>query len=141
LFSRKSAPTVQTVAKAAKKVKQILPKDPNKKKLVIQAMAQSVGLLPIPMAPRVSRSLPLAVKKAILHYYERDDISYQMPGKRDVVVVKEQGGIKKPYQKRILLYNLREIHQMFLQDNAGKRLFFISFSYHSENHSLFYFRC
>ncbi|CAF1275201.1 unnamed protein product [Rotaria sordida] len=115
----KSSPTIQTVAKATKKVKQILPKDPNKKKLVIQAMAQSVGLLPIPTAPRVSRSLPLAVKNAILHFYERDDISYQMPGKRDTIVVKEQDGTRKTYQKSILLFNVREAHQMFLQDNPG----------------------
>ncbi|CAF3102305.1 unnamed protein product [Rotaria sp. Silwood2] len=114
----KSSPTIQTVAKATKKVKQVLPKDPIKKKLVIQAMAESVGLLPQPFAPRVSRTLPLKVKEAILHYYERDDISYQMPGKRDTIVVKEYAG-KKTYQKRILLYNLREIHHMFLQDNPG----------------------
>ncbi|CAF2377023.1 unnamed protein product [Rotaria sp. Silwood2] len=97
----------------------MLPKDTNKQKLVIQAMAQSVGLSPIPMAPGVSRSLPLAVKKTVLHFCERDDISYQMPGKRDTIVVKEQNGIKKTYQKRILLFNLREAHQMFLQDNPG----------------------
>jgi hypothetical protein len=45
-----------------------------------------------------------------------------MPGKRDTVVVKEYGG-KKTYQKRILLYNLREIHQMFLQDNPDMQFF------------------
>ena len=64
------------MAKAAKKVKTMLPKDPIKKKLVIKAMAESAGLLPTPIAQRVSRALPLTTKTAILHFYERDDISY-----------------------------------------------------------------
>lgn len=96
----------------------MLPKDPVKKKLVIQSMAESIGILPIPTYQRVSRTLPLQVKTAILQFYERDDISYQMAGKRDTVIVK-QYGTKQTYQKKILLFNLREIHQMFLQDNPG----------------------
>ena len=42
-----------------------------------------------------------------------------MPGKRDTIVVKEYGGSKKTFQKRILLFNVREVHQMFLQDHFG----------------------
>ncbi len=123
-----------------RKVKKILPKDPVKQKLVITAMAESVGLLPKPAHQRVSRTVPLKIQKAILAFYERDDISYQMPGKRDTVIVKQYGS-KQTYQKRILLFNLREIHQMFLQDNPGMRLFFILFSYRSKNECIFHFRC
>ena len=121
-----SSPTVQTVAKATKKVKKMLPKDPAKKQLVIKKIAESVGILPIQTHPRVTRTLSSTTKNAILHYYERDDISYQLPGKRDTVVVRMVGGKKETFQKRILLYNLREIHQMFLQDNPGMRIIFLS---------------
>ncbi|CAF1513785.1 unnamed protein product [Adineta steineri] len=114
-----SSPTVKTVAKATKKVKKSLPKDPAKKQLVIKAIAESAGLLPKQTYPHVTRTLSSTTKNAIIHYYEHDDISYQMAGKRDTVVVKEVGGGKKTYQKRVLLYSLREVHQMFLQDNPG----------------------
>jgi hypothetical protein len=121
LFSSKPSHTTHTVAKATKKVKQTLPKDPVKKKLVIQAIAQSVGLLPVSSYQRVTRTLPVNDKKFILDFYENDNISYQMPGKRDTVVVKQYGN-KTVYQKRILLYNLREVHQLFLQDNPSMQL-------------------
>ena len=140
MFSSKPSLTVQTVAKATKKVKQILPKDPVKKKLVIQSMAESIGLLPTPTYQRVSRTLSSKLKNDILHFYERDDISYQMPGKRDTVVVKQYSS-KETYQKRILLYNLREVHQMFLQENPGMQLFFIFSLYLFENDFIFNCRC
>ncbi|CAF1132322.1 unnamed protein product [Didymodactylos carnosus] len=100
----------------------MLPKDPAKKKLIIKAIAESVGLLPTSAHQRVSRTLSPKAKDAILLLYGRDDISYQMPGKRDTVVVKEDGS-KKTYQKRILLYNLRELYQIFLNENPSKRAF------------------
>ncbi|CAF1442485.1 unnamed protein product, partial [Didymodactylos carnosus] len=79
---------------------------------------ESVGLLPTSAHQRVSRTLSPKAKDAILLLYGRDDISYQVPGKRDTVVVKEDGS-KKTYQKRILLYNLRELYQIFLNENSG----------------------
>jgi len=101
-----------------KKVKRVLPKDSSKKKTVIRALAQTVGLLPLDTHQRVTRKLPTQVKDDIVLFYCRDDISYQMPGKRDVIVVKDDGQ-KITYQKRILLYNIREAYEMFLVENHG----------------------
>ena len=117
----KSSSTIETIAKAAEKgSKQVLPKDPEQKD--IGYTSNDTVFWPLHLyqkLSRVSRSLSLTVKKAILDFYEPDDISYQMPGKRDTVVIKEQVNGKKTYQKRILLYNLREAHQMFLQNSPG----------------------
>ncbi|CAF3413602.1 unnamed protein product, partial [Rotaria socialis] len=67
---------------------------------------------------RVQQSLSTDRKQKIYDYYCRDDISYQAPGKRDVIAVKENG-IKKTLQKRYLLYSLRGVHQLFLEENPN----------------------
>lgn len=109
---------MQTISKATKKVKKALPQDPAKQKLVVKSIAQSLGILPTPTHQRISRTISIRDKTLVVSFYERDDISYQMPGKRDTVVVKENG-TKTTFQKRILLFNLREVHQMFIQDNPS----------------------
>ena len=44
-----------------------------------------------------------------------------MPGKRDTIVVNHYGN-KTAYQKRILLYTIREAHEFFLAEHSGKLL-------------------
>ena len=58
----------------------------------------------------------------------RDDISYQLPGKRDVVVVKDSNGSKVTYQKRILLNNLRETFELFKEENNNVNISRSSFA-------------
>lgn len=95
-----------------------LPQDPSKKRLVVQAIAQSIGLIAQSLHKRRTRELSRQLKDDIIKFYCRDDISYQMPGKRDTIVVR-QNGTKSTHQKRILLYNIREVHQLFLSENLG----------------------
>ena len=45
-----------------------------------------------------------------------------MPGKRDTIVVNDDGN-KTTYQKRILLYTIREAYELFLTEHPGKLLF------------------
>ena len=101
-----------------KKATRVLPKDSNKRKLVIRALAQTAGLLPHDTHQRATRVLPTKIKNDIILFYDRDDISYQMPGKRDTIVVNENRK-KITYQKRILLYNIREAYELFLAENPG----------------------
>ena len=46
-----------------------------------------------------------------------------MPGKRDAIVINENG-TKTSYQKRVLLYTIREAYELFLAENPGKLFFF-----------------
>ena len=108
----------QSFGKAVKKVTKCLPQDPSKRKLVIQAIAESIGLIVPSFRKRTTRQVSRQLKDAIGEFYCRDDISYQMPGKRDSIVVR-QNGTKSTHQKRILLYNIREVHHLFLSENAG----------------------
>ena len=57
----------------------------------------------------------------IEEFYTKDFISWQAPGKRDFVTTKDNG-IKVNHQKRHLLYNLREVYELFLQENPGKQM-------------------
>ncbi|CAF3317809.1 unnamed protein product [Rotaria sp. Silwood2] len=122
LQSNASFNSKQSLGKAVKKVIKYLPQDPSKKKLVIQTIAESIGLLPQSVRKRTSRQLPYKLKEDVIKFYCRDDISYQMPGKRDTIVV-WQNGTKSTHQKRILLYNLREAHQLFLSEHTGNSFY------------------
>ena len=94
--------TRQSFGKAIKKAKHALPKDFNRRKKVIQALTQAVGIVPQNNHQRTTRQLSSNMKSDIISFYYRDDISYQMPGKRDTIVVNHDWN-KTTYQKRILL--------------------------------------
>ena len=54
---------------------------------------------------KVGKSLKPEAKQAVLDFYENDEYSRQMPGKKDYVSV----SFKTLKQKRLLLYNLSRI--------------------------------
>ena len=73
LISRIFFSSKQSFGKAVKKVKRVLPKDLNKKKIVIQTLAQSVGILPKDSHQRVSRKLSTNIKDTIVLFYCLDN--------------------------------------------------------------------
>ncbi|CAF4608178.1 unnamed protein product, partial [Rotaria magnacalcarata] len=83
--------TKQSLAKAIKKATHTLPKDLGKKKEVVRVLAQTVGILPRKDHQRTTRKLSSTTQNSIVSFYCRDDISYQMPGKRDTIVVNDNG--------------------------------------------------
>ncbi|CAF1049472.1 unnamed protein product [Adineta ricciae] len=88
-----SSPTfvsAQTLGKAMKKVTKALPSNTPKKFEVVKRLAQS----------------------EVVNFYERDDVSWQAPGKRDTVTIKRDGKSEK-IQRRHLLFNLRELHGLY----------------------------
>jgi len=99
----------QSFGKVLKKVRSSLPKCDNKK-AVIEHLAQNVGLIAQPTHERSSLQISNKIK---------DDVSYQLPGKRDTVVVKHNDGSKITYQKRILFNSLRENYELFIEENQG----------------------
>jgi len=114
-----SFPTKQAKGKALKKVMNALPINKDKKIELIQKIAEDLNLLKLNNKyERVKQSLPTATKDKIYEYYFRSDVSYQAPGKKDTITIKENG-IKKKLQKRYLFYSLRELHQLFLEENPN----------------------
>ncbi|CAF3951677.1 unnamed protein product [Adineta steineri] len=114
----KSLYNKQTLAKAAKKVLRVLPTNPDKQHQILTRVGQNLGLFPKPTPHRQQASIPMDVIQKVQDFYKNDNISWQAPGKRDYVTVRENGTRVK-YQKRFLLFNIREVHQLFIQDNPG----------------------
>ena len=50
-------------------------------------------------------------------FFERDDISWQTPGKRDVVSVKNTKTGNK-IKKRFMIMSISEAHKLFTEDNT-----------------------
>ncbi|CAF2654996.1 unnamed protein product [Rotaria sp. Silwood2] len=122
----------QTLGKAVKRVVESLPKDTNKRVTVIRHIAQELDIIPktISHHKRVQRSLPIELKQLVINFYNRDDISYQLPGKRDFITIKDDNGQSTTVQKRILLFSSREAHSLFLTeyDNTNVHLSLTSFN-------------
>ncbi|CAF4454979.1 unnamed protein product, partial [Didymodactylos carnosus] len=80
-------------------------------------LAQKYNLVPKPVQQRTCANISDEIKNAVHKFYLRDDVSYQLPGKRDTIVVKNDDNTKITYQKRILLNNLRESFELFIEEN------------------------
>ncbi|CAM4793442.1 unnamed protein product [Rotaria magnacalcarata] len=127
MYSTKSLYSKQTLAKAAKKVLRVLPADPDKRQQILTRVGQDLGLFQKPISQRVQASIPMDVIQKVKEFYNNDSISWQAPGKRDCITVRENG-IRVKYQKRFLLFNIREVHQLFVQDNPGASISRSSFA-------------
>ena len=68
----------------------------------------------------------MQLKEKIKDFYCRDDISYQAPGKRDFITIK-QAGVKKKIQKRYLLFSLNETFFLFINENPNEKISCSSF--------------
>ncbi|CAF3615613.1 unnamed protein product [Rotaria sp. Silwood1] len=118
----------QSFGKSFKKINVSLPKCDKKKKVIIQHLAQQIGLIPKSKHKRTTAQFTDKVKIDVYNFYIQDDISYQLPGKKDTVVVKENDGSNVTYQKRVLFYNLRETYELFKEENDNVSLSCSSFA-------------
>lgn len=68
------------------------------------------------------------VKKQICDFYDRDDISRQMPGMKDVKSIKSNTGTNLRIQKRTMIMSIREAFELFKttypETSVGKTLFY-----------------
>ena len=106
-----------TLSKAVKRVQSALPNSPRKKAAVIKKLAMSIDTSDSsPEKKAGPTALSTEVENLVIQFYLRDDISRQAPGKRDSIVVKENGN-KTTMQKRHLSMNIVEAHQLFKTDH------------------------
>ena len=92
-------------------------KDFNVSEYLVQ-IAQKLKLADsILVTPRkkFGKSLKPKAKQAVLDFYENDEYSQQMPGKKDYVSISSQ----THKQKRLLLCNLEELYQEFKVKNPS----------------------
>ena len=74
-------------------------------------LVEERGILSLP-GPSRGPSLPPETAVVVCSFYESDDISRVMPGKKDFVSVKKKGK-RQHIQKRLVLSNLREVYREF----------------------------
>jgi len=113
----------QTLAKAVKKVLRVLPNDQNKQHQILKRVGENLGIFQKPKLDRTQARIPKTAIKKIQDFYEKDSISWQTPGKRDYITVREDG-IRIRYQKRHLLFNIREIYELFIEEHPGMNKYF-----------------
>ena len=87
-----------------------------------RALVKEKGILAIPEAKR-GRPLSKEVEDSVKLFYEDDEYSCQMPGARDCVSIARN--VHK--QKRLLLCNLRELHQAYKEKYPHHKVGFSKF--------------
>ena len=80
------------------------------------------GILAKPV-PKKGKKLPQETLELVLNFYEDDEFSRQMPGKKDCVSI----GNNVQKQKRLVLCNLREMYSAFKEKNPNIKLGFSKF--------------
>lgn len=93
-----------------------------------KALVKEKGILSTP-DPKAGKSLKEVAKQKVLAFYNSDEVSRIMPGKKDYVSMKTKDG-KKPehVQKRLILGNLKEIYDLFKTENSQEKIGFSKFA-------------
>ena len=77
--------------------------------------------------PKHGSGLPLTTVKLVQAFYEFDEISRIMPGRKDFVSIR-QGDQRAHVQKRLILGNLKEVYQQFKKNYPIEKIGFSKFA-------------
>lgn len=80
---------------------------------VARKIKENTGILSTPGIKTGSKTISEDSKQAVINFFERDDISRIMPGKKDCISVRDDQGVKQAVQKRLILANLREVYSTY----------------------------
>ena len=123
--SRSAYKNKASYGKAVARVKKNLPESPRKKRAVIKHLAfEQLKIKPFTSKKRqfdLNNRRSTEAEQSVLEFYERDDISRQAPGKRDVLKVKINGS-KIEKQKRHLNMSIREAYNLWKEENKNVKL-------------------
>ena len=89
---------------------------------------QEYGVLSTIPQTKTENSTDENIEKEIIEFYQTDEVSRVMPGKKDCLVVKTKEGGKKTEQKRLVLFNLKDAFQQFKEKNPTKNIGFSKFA-------------
>ena len=89
-------------------------------------LVKEKGVLPLP-GPKPGPSLLPETVDIVHAFYESDDISRVMPGKKDFVSVKKESK-RVHVQKRLVLSNLREVYHEFKEKFPERKIVFSKFA-------------
>ena len=75
-------------------------------------LTQEKGILSTP-DPKPGKALSDDTVNLVKKFYCSEEVSRQMPGKKDYISIKDKNGCRSHVQKCLILGNLREIYQLF----------------------------
>ena len=114
----------RATARAKRALSKALPKSPRRRKAVHQRLYQiEVGnssTSPTNDSPRRSDALSDETVELVKEFYQRDDISRQAPGRKDVINVRDKNGQKVPCQTHHLTSSFMETYALFCKDYPNK---------------------
>ena len=89
-------------------------------------LVKEKGILSTPN-PKPGSSLPQETTDLVIQFYESDDVSRVMPGKKDFVSVRKEGR-RVHVQKRLVLSNLKEVYSEFKSQFPNYKVGFSKFA-------------
>ena len=89
-------------------------------------LVREKGVLSSP-DPKPGHSLPSETVKLVTDFYQSDEISRMMPGRKDFVSVRQEGR-RVHVQKRLVLSNLKEVYSAFKDAFPNKNIGFSKFA-------------
>lgn len=67
------------------------------------------------------------VKNTVVTFYEDSISSVMMPGKKDFISVRDGNGVRKYVQKKLLLFDMKELHHQFQREHPEIHIGLTSF--------------
>lgn len=93
---------------------------------VAKLLAAEKGILAMP-EPKLGKRLETSIVEKVIEFYNSDDVSRIMAGKKNYVTVKENGN-KIHKQKRLMLSNLRESYRFYKEQHPNFKVSFSKFA-------------
>ena len=95
-----------------------LPKSNGKGKTVWKEVGKILDITSLDDLKKSQNRAPNDRVQQVIQFYQHDEISRQLPGKMDFVIIREKG-IKHKIQKREMLMTLGDAHKKFVKDFPG----------------------
>lgn len=124
--ARKGFKNNQSLGKATSRVKKVLPKSPNKRRMVIRKLFTTYledkkKNQTEEEKKRKTTNLSETTVNKVKEFYQREDISRQAPGMKDVMTIRN-GATKEKIQIRHLLQSIKETYAMFREEYEDEEI-------------------
>lgn len=80
------------------------------------------------MKKKGRQSLDIGTEEKVVQFYENEENSKQLPGKKDVKSVRQADGTRKQMQKKLILCNLSELYESFKEKYPNDKISFSKFA-------------
>lgn len=84
----------------------------------------------LPQVPQMSKGKVITpeIKERVEAFFQLDEISRNCPGQKDSLSLRDTEGVKKHFQKRLVLMNLKECFEEYKKDPSNPKIGFSSFA-------------